>query len=550
MLKTALHYVNKHGWNIFPCKPLDKTPLTPNGLYAASNDEHDIKVWWEQWPNANIGLPCGKQNGFFVLDIDLSSGGFESLKDLPELPMTYAVKTGNNGLHYYFKYIEGLKNRVGLRPGIDLRTDGGYVIADGSKTTGDYKAITEEIIADAPQWLVDMVKQHQSVPTIQAAKDPTGSVLEGGRNNYLASVAGLLRNKDISEQAAIECLQEENAQRCNPPLNSSEVVQIVKSVYRYQSGQSLASTISQQPTTAGDCLSVSVSDLFQDMVNYLSDDDLVKGTPTGIADLDELIGGGKRLGEITAWHAVAKTGKNAFWHKMIHLWLKKGVPMAYASRELVPFREVMPNLFSIDAQENAWKMRNFDKYKESAKNWNLYFAKGYGYFPLEDLIKWVSEMKAKGVQYFFFDHLHYMLLDPEDHKEASILIKTLKTMAIEQNIHIDIIVQPNQLVEGKKLGLGTIKGGAAIGQAIDTLILLERVKDQANIMKVTVDVARSTQSTPGSFYMQYQKETRDFILVDKKSVEPPAPPPYKPLPPRPSSPIQWNKNSSNYNIDL
>jgi KaiC/GvpD/RAD55 family RecA-like ATPase len=82
----------------------------------------------------------------------------------------------------------------------------------------------------------------------------------------------------------------------------------------------------------------------------------VKGEPTGLSGLDKLLGGGQRLGEVTCWHAEAKTGKNTLWHKLMHLWLsrKEPVAIAYASRELTPESEVLPNLLSLERKENAW----------------------------------------------------------------------------------------------------------------------------------------------------------------------------------------------------
>lgn len=529
-LKTALYLINKCGYKVFPCVPGEKRPLTGKGLYDASNDPHDAQTWWEMFPDANIGLPCGKENGICVLDIDSKSGGFKSLNEIEShLPDTYAVQTGSGGLHLYFKHHDGLKNRVGLLPGIDFRNDGGYVLSEGSVTTAEYLPVNDYQIQPLPQFLIDLIQKHQSTSTLEKIASEQSSspaeqqeglkIPEGGRNNYIASVAGLLRRKGISESAATNCCLTENLEKCNPPLPEHEVRQCVKSVFRYAIDPTstiqsdVANTIADSNNKVAGW--VSASDLTSELKAFLNDEDLIKGTPTGFESLDQLLGGGKRVGEITCWHAHAKTGKNAFWHKLMHFWLKSGVPVAYASRELTPAREVLPNLLSIEHQENAWTKKDSEKYEKSLQKWPLYFARGYGYFPWEEIEVWLHEMIAKGVKHFWFDHLHYMLLDPEEHKEASILIKKLKTFVMTHNVHIDIIVQPNKLLEGQKLGLATIKGGAAIGQAIDNLIVLERDKEQKDVMKVTLDVARSRLASPGTIHFQYYKETTDFIEVIK-----------------------------------
>lgn len=542
LLNTALSFITK-GLHIFPCEPNGKQPigaLAPQGLKSASDKEEDIQTWWSFAPNANIGLPCGSINGFFVVDVDAKSKGFESLTKLQEtynIPATYTVSTPNGGLHIYFKHVDGLKNRVGMMAGIDIRTDGGYVVACGSKLpAGNYAEHIKGDITDAPEWLIDLIKSDSKTSGLDKqlqTSTATGdkAVTEGGRNNYMTSLLGLLRAKDISEDAATACAFAENLTKLKPPLPDSELKTIIKSVYRYQVdiGRTIADeakqAAAQEKVAAKDAEDSktyeSANDLAAQMVAYLNDADLVKGTPTGFESFDALLGGGKRLMEITGWHAHAKTGKNAVWHKLMHSWLSQGIPIAYASRELSPAREVLPNLLSIHHKENAWKLKNTEKYASTLPTWPIYFSKGYGYFPYEEIELWIVEMMEKGVKHFWFDHLHYMLMDPEDHKEASILIKKLKSLALNKNIHIDLIIQPNKLLEGQKLGLATIKGGAAIGQAIDNLIVLEREKDHTNVMKLTLDVARNRQANPGSIWLQYDKDTTDFVEVDKETLSHP-----------------------------
>ena len=76
-LDLALWY-GKHGFPVFPCKPLGKQPLTQNGHKDASVEPKQILSWWRDNPTANIGIPTGEASGFFVLDIDREYGGEES----------------------------------------------------------------------------------------------------------------------------------------------------------------------------------------------------------------------------------------------------------------------------------------------------------------------------------------------------------------------------------------------------------------------------------------------------------------------------------------
>lgn len=259
-------------------------------------------------------------------------------------------------------------------------------------------------------------------------------------------------------------------------------------------------------------------DLIDEALDYLADKARVKGDSTGVDGLDAILGGGFRTGELTVLMAQAKTGKNSFYHYLIYQMMQKGVSLAYASREISPAAEVIPNLITIATGNNAWKAEITDEYrafvKSMASRWPLRFAAGYGYFPPDQLVAWLREMKESGVNHFLIDHLHYMLKG-EDYESTAELIKIIKTQTKELDIHVNLIVQPRSLREGEKLSLATLRGGAAIGQALDNLLILERVRGERSISKLTLEVARHKLATPGSIYLSYDAESTIFTEVDR-----------------------------------
>jgi putative DNA primase/helicase len=94
----------------------------------------------------NIGILTGSETGVFVVDIDPRHHGDVSLNQLQfehgALPKTLTAATGGGGIHYLFKIPPGVsvKNSAGkLGPGIDIRGDGGLIVVEPSRTTGDYK---------------------------------------------------------------------------------------------------------------------------------------------------------------------------------------------------------------------------------------------------------------------------------------------------------------------------------------------------------------------------------------------------------------------------
>jgi hypothetical protein len=155
-LTAAVAYV-AIGWPVFPLKTLAaaeqesaatgdpvakiaKRPGTRRGFKDATVDLNRIVRWWGDRQPRGIGLPTGYR--FDVIDIDPRSGGTESLAALlatedprtgvGDLPAVHGVvRTASGGLHLYVKPT-GRGNRAGIRPGIDYRGIGGYVVAPGS----------------------------------------------------------------------------------------------------------------------------------------------------------------------------------------------------------------------------------------------------------------------------------------------------------------------------------------------------------------------------------------------------------------------------------
>ena len=140
MLELALWYASE-GVAVFPLMPGQKKPVLSGGFKSATRDETQIRSWWEQHPNANIGGHPGANQ--VVLDVDGpdhndrddAPNGFESLngRDLPE---TFKCYTGSGGEHHWFTLPddgeEYKTTQAGALPGVDLRGAKGYVVLPGS----------------------------------------------------------------------------------------------------------------------------------------------------------------------------------------------------------------------------------------------------------------------------------------------------------------------------------------------------------------------------------------------------------------------------------
>lgn len=182
-------------WAVFPLN--GKLPFDKGGFHTATKDQEDILQRWSTRPNANIGVATGKASGIWVLDIDGPKGD-ESLAGLEcdngFLPDTLRQSTGK-GTHFIFTMPdlpEGVKlgNRAGILPGIDVRGDGGYIVACPSIHPGTGKKYqwddTSAMPIPAPQWLVDLVVKREAVAPEPA---PERRLAEGAPSTPYGQVA-------------------------------------------------------------------------------------------------------------------------------------------------------------------------------------------------------------------------------------------------------------------------------------------------------------------------------------------------------------------------
>ena len=221
------------------CPNAGKHPLTAHGVKDATTDEERIRAWWRENPDANIGIAMG--NGSGVVDVDPRHGGDESLHQMEEeygpFPDGPRARTGGRGQHLYFAVPPGVtvKSRVGLRPGIDVIGEGSYVVSVGSVHASGRKYLWQHgktpsqlPVPVCPDWLLDLISE-------QRPSKPKGKncIPEGQRNSQLTSLGGGMRKRGWSFQAIEAALLAENLERCQPPLDESEVRAIAASVSQY-----------------------------------------------------------------------------------------------------------------------------------------------------------------------------------------------------------------------------------------------------------------------------------------------------------------------------
>ena len=178
--RAALHYA-RHGWSVFPLRANEKRPATGDGFKSATTNTAQINHWFAR-SACNVGIATG--NGLFVFDLDIKDGknGRAVLSALEDehgqLPDTLTAQTQSGGLHYFFAIPPelNLRNSTDLFSdqyggGLDVRCNGGYVVAAPSKTAqGYYRWIQKYPVAELPENWLQLLQQPERDKAAQQAQ--------------------------------------------------------------------------------------------------------------------------------------------------------------------------------------------------------------------------------------------------------------------------------------------------------------------------------------------------------------------------------------------
>jgi hypothetical protein len=212
LLQEALAMAS-HGWHVFPCAVNGKQPaLRGNWQDHATTDPAQVRNWWASRPY-NIGLACGP-SGLVVVDLDVPkepgpATGAEALASLcagarqPCPWSTFTVSTPSGGQHLYFQApAHPISNSAGrLAPHIDIRANGGYVVAPGSRISGRaYARHNNGRPMPLPDWLAARLRPQPPPPSVRREVPHIGSTTS--RDTAYAMAA--LRDETDRVAAAVD----------------------------------------------------------------------------------------------------------------------------------------------------------------------------------------------------------------------------------------------------------------------------------------------------------------------------------------------------------
>jgi Bifunctional DNA primase/polymerase, N-terminal/AAA domain/Bacterial regulatory proteins, gntR family len=443
-LEAARAYLQQ-GLVPIPVGP-DKRPLIRWESFQQESPHADqIDAWWTRWPEANIGIVTGHLSGVVVLDAD-GPEGLESLTALRTPATTWLSRTGR-GWHQWFKHPGvTIGNRAGVRPHLDVRGDGGYVVAPPSRHPSGrrYEWLTPPDRGGlAP--LPDHVLALLTAPTPIGGPPAGGEIPEGQRNDTLYRLTRSLMRRGLSAGAVHAAVAEENRARCRPALSDHEVRELVAHALR-------------QPHRA-DFISGTASD---DGLGLVSIGELLSETETGPAWIVD-----QRLpaGGLGIMPGKPKAGKSTL-ARVLAFHVSRGEPW-------LGFATTRGPVIYLALEEKRREVRAHFEALGATSADPIYLLCATA--PEDALARLRREAERRHPVLIIVDPLFRFVRVPaelgNDYSAMSALLEPLLMLARETGAHVLVV---HHLGKGNREGGDAILGSTAIFAAVDTALLVKR----------------------------------------------------------------------------
>lgn len=243
------------GLAVFPLVQGKKKPATTHGVKDATKDVDQISAAWTFNQDLNIGIATGAPSGgLVVIDIDYDSDsgkdGYEYLREWEsehgELPETVTTITGRGGQHlWYWANGHSFKNSVNEDLAIDIRADGGYIMAPPSihpnGRTVEFENHPDDFaIAPLDDNAVEFIRSVQKgvVSTSERGErfEMPDEIGKGGRNQAIFKYCSSLQSRGLGDVEIRMLAHAANQAKCKPPMPEDEVDRCVDSALGYDKG--------------------------------------------------------------------------------------------------------------------------------------------------------------------------------------------------------------------------------------------------------------------------------------------------------------------------
>ncbi len=309
-IESAAHRMVEKGLSVIPVdmtpNPKDENKPKKAALVSWTEfqrrlpTDEEIDKWWKKFPNAGLGIVTGQLSNLTVIDTDTLEAKERVFELLPDGLETVVVDTPRLGTHFYFQHEKNLTTAKGLISGLDVRSEGGYVVCPptpgyswgggGLFNVFDTKAFKmpkdlKDFIYNLYAYIGQGQRRNNSQQTQQNA---TLNFNQGYRDDSLFHAAYSMLKGGMTQDNALICLMI-LAANCNPPFPEREIKAKIDSALKRISSKERNLTAEIREWVSATFGNFSATNLYQDATIATSEDKHKARTILGRLDAEGII---------------------------------------------------------------------------------------------------------------------------------------------------------------------------------------------------------------------------------------------------------------------
>lgn len=476
MLTWALKYLSQ-GLSVIPLVPRGKEPLIDWKPYQTRPpSESAVREWFNKWPQANIGVLTGTVSDIVVIDLD-GADGIKSGQSL-QLASPVTVTTGK-GKHLWYRHPgEAVGNSVRSFPGVDVRGDGGYVLAPPSIHPNGlrYRWLKPLNLESLPLFSLSLINATEVVANkIVKEESWIAKSLEemtnGNIDSTLFTICSRLRADGYSAEDARLFLSHHAMAAGATPGHLDDKIQNVWARYEPRKGVSVAVDYDRQSPSKSDVGSLIIHSptnpdswkQYSDMASSQSTNGASK-LETGYPKLDSMLKGGLKSSRLFTVAARTGVGKTNWLISVSRSLCEAGFKVLLFSTEM-PYSQIWERYLASLPDREQFKRHQFFVCDSFAPN-------------IERVEEAIKEIKP---DVFMFDHINHV---SEEQRELGSFMQGLNFLRRKYECAGIVTAQLNRqadwvdLKTGEKITprMSMIKGSGTIEQASSRVLLLSETR--------------------------------------------------------------------------
>lgn len=470
----------------------------------------EVTQWFKNDPDANIGIITGKVSNLAVFDLD-SEGASQYVEEQGGIPQTVMVKTGK-GYHAYMRHPGFvIKNSVNKKLDMDIRADGGYVVAPPSLHGSGFRyhwvegqSVYELDPAECTPWMMEYLQDIAATATekkISKEKDPkertaplskktpekteysqllSDGCSEGERNQKTTQLVGHWFKTGLHEGEVWQFLRIWNQSKVKPALPEDELGKIYDSVRAMeQKGKKKIPGIESFLDTEESIIA-----------EYKNENRRISFAGDNLKRLEEVMGGGLAGGRLYILGGIPSSGKTALVNNLADNICLSGHPVLLfsyddgkeelRSRSLARFSGHSIEVFNASSLENIGNLLDRGPMKQILK---LKYAPE-GMIPVNDWSHLIEQfMNLYGQPpVIFVDYLRKLRTDSkitDERLRVDDIITNLTDLAKTHNTPIMAISElaRDSYKSGQRLSMASFKESGTIEYEASWLGILAAVEE-------------------------------------------------------------------------